>query len=114
MRKRRKRLTWRTAHRLECAARREPTMRKIEMMLFLTGGILLAGNMPAGNAQESKRSGNSGVTGTWIVDTDYFGTTIYYRMELKQDGEKLTGNFDGDKLEGTLKGNAISFLAKDE
>jgi hypothetical protein len=29
-------------------------------------------------------------------------------------GNKLTGKFDGDKLEGTLTGNAIHFLAKDE
>src|SRR5260370_34470109 len=35
-------------------------------------------------------------------------------MELKQEGEKLSGDFDGDKLEGTLKGNAVYFLAKDE
>src|SRR5437667_456498 len=35
-------------------------------------------------------------------------------MELKQEGEKLSGNFDGDKLEGTLKGSSIYFLAKDE
>src|SRR5256885_4740013 len=35
-------------------------------------------------------------------------------MELKQQGEKLSGNFDGDKLEGTLKGNSIYLLAKDE
>jgi acetamidase/formamidase len=35
-------------------------------------------------------------------------------MELKQEGEKLSGNFDGDKLEGTRKGNAIYFMAKDD
>jgi amidase len=29
-------------------------------------------------------------------------------------GRKLNGNFDGDKLEGTLKGSSIYFLAKDE
>ena len=49
-----------------------------------------------------------------MVNTDYFGSTIYYRMELKQEGEKLTGEFGGDKLEGTLKGNAVYFFAKDE
>ena len=49
-----------------------------------------------------------------MVNTDYYGTTIYYRMELKQEGEKLNGNFDGDKLKETLKGSSIYFLAKDE
>src|SRR5437879_13048072 len=35
-------------------------------------------------------------------------------MELKQEGEKLSRNVDGDKLEGTIKGNSIYLLAKDE
>jgi amidase len=35
-------------------------------------------------------------------------------MELNQQGDKITGDFGGDKLEGTLTGNAIHFLAKDE
>jgi acetamidase/formamidase len=35
-------------------------------------------------------------------------------MELKQQGDKFTGEFGGDKLEGTLTGNAIHFLAKDD
>ena len=29
-----------------------------------------------------------------------------------QDGEKLTGEFNGNKLEGTIKGSAIHFIAK--
>jgi hypothetical protein len=33
------------------------------------------------------------------VNTDFYGATIYFGMELKQEGEKLSGNFDGDKLE---------------
>src|SRR5215468_4943888 len=88
-------------------------MRKILFMCFLFAGITSAGNSHTRNTQESRPKATS-VSGRWIVETDYFGTTIYYRMELKQDGERLTGDFDGDKLEGTLKGNAISFLAKDE
>ncbi|HUB77729.1 MAG TPA: acetamidase/formamidase family protein [Bryobacteraceae bacterium] len=54
------------------------------------------------------------VTGKWFATADIFGTPIIYKMELEQQGEKLTGNFGGDKLEGTIKGNAIHFLAKDE
>src|SRR6267143_773308 len=84
-------------------------MRKILFLLLFVPGVL-----SAQNAQERPGPANAGVSGRWMVTTDYFGTTIYYRMELKQEGEKLTGNFDGDKLEGTLKGNAISFLAKDD
>jgi amidase len=84
-------------------------MHKALFLLLLVPGVLLAQS-----AQEAARPASGGVSGRWVVNTDYFGSTIYYRMELKQEGEKLTGNFDGDKLEGTLKGNAIYFLAKDE
>src|ERR1700693_6265122 len=84
-------------------------MRKVLFLLLFVPGVL-----PALSAQETARPASAGVTGRWVVNTDYFGSTIYYRMELKQEGEKLSGNFDGDKLEGTLKGNSIYFLAKDE
>jgi hypothetical protein len=37
-----------------------------------------------------------------------------FSLDLKQVKDKLTGNFSGDKLEGTLTGNRLHFLAKDE
>jgi acetamidase/formamidase len=84
-------------------------MRKVLFLLMFFLGVLLAQS-----AQELARPANGGVSGRWVVNTDFYGTTIYFRMELKQEGEKLSGDFDGDKLEGTVKGNAIYFLAKDE
>src|SRR6267142_6132685 len=84
-------------------------MRKVLFFLLFSAGVL-----PAHSVQEPARTANADVSGRWVVNTDFYGTTIYFRMELKQEGEKLSGNFDGDKLEGTLKGNAIYFLAKDE
>jgi amidase len=84
-------------------------MRKVLFLLLFVPGVLLARS-----AQEAARPASAGVSGRWLVNTDIFGTTEYYRMELKQEGEKLTGDFGGDKLEGTLKGNSIYFLAKDE
>jgi hypothetical protein len=53
------------------------------------------------------------MTGRWLVNTDFYGTPQYFQMELTQQGESLTGEFSGDKLEGTVRGNAIEFLAKD-
>jgi acetamidase/formamidase len=35
-------------------------------------------------------------------------------MELTQQADKLTGNFEGDKLEGAATGNSFHFLAKDD
>jgi amidase len=84
-------------------------MRRLLLLVLAVSGVLRAQG-----GQETARTGSGGVSGRWMVSTDYFGTTIYYRMELKQEGEKLSGNFDGDKLEGALKGNTIYFLAKDE
>jgi acetamidase/formamidase len=78
------------------------------LMLFVPGILF------AKRAQEAARPASGGVSGRWVVNTDFYGATVYFRMELKQEGEKLSGNFDGDKLEGTLKGNTIYFLAKDE
>src|SRR5260370_2515515 len=87
----------------------EKTMRKNLLLLLFVPGVLLARS-----GQDTARPANTGVSGRWVVDTDFYGSRIYFRMELKQEGEKLSGDFDGDKLEGTLKGNAIYFLAKDE
>jgi acetamidase/formamidase len=54
------------------------------------------------------------LTGKWFATADFYGTPINFSMELKQAGDTLAGDFEGDKLEGTLKGNAIHFLAKDD
>ncbi|HKW65465.1 MAG TPA: acetamidase/formamidase family protein [Candidatus Acidoferrum sp.] len=54
------------------------------------------------------------MSGRWIVNADVYGTPIYYQLHLKEEAGKLTGDFSGDKLEGTVTGNAIHFVAKDE
>jgi amidase len=52
------------------------------------------------------------LSGNWIISADLFGTTVYRRMELKQDGEKLSGKYSGDKVSmGTVSGDAIHLLA---
>ena len=84
-------------------------MRKVLFLLLFVPGVLRARS-----AQETARPANTSVSGRWVVNTDFYGSTIYFRMELKQEGDKLSGSFDADKLEGTLKGNNVYFLAKDE
>jgi amidase len=54
------------------------------------------------------------VTGRWVATADFYGTPLNLQMELNQRGDKITGNFGGDRLEGALTGNSIHFLAKDE
>src|SRR5207253_317275 len=105
---RKKKLTGAMWGRLECGGE-ERTMRRVLCLLLFVPVVF-----PASSGQEPARPANASVSGRWVVNTDFYGTTIYFRMELKQEGEKLSGNFDGDKLEGTLKGNSIYLLAKDE
>jgi amidase len=56
----------------------------------------------------------SSLAGRWIVNADFYGTPLIFQLELHQQGEKITGDFGGDKLEGTVTGNSMHFLAKDE
>src|SRR5579864_382038 len=86
-------------------------MRKIVAVAIFVMGILSAQNCLAQGAQ---KPAGVGVAGRWIVNADFYGTPINYFMELKQEGDKLTGNFGGDKLEGTLSGTSLHFLAKDD
>lgn len=53
------------------------------------------------------------LSGLWMVSADFYGTPLYYRLRLVQSEAKLTGDFGGDKLEGSISGNSLQFLAKD-
>jgi amidase len=87
-------------------------MHRASLLSLLFAGMLLAGGVQPQEAQKVPASAGP-LTGRWIVTVEYLGTPASLSMELTQDGSKLTGNFDGDKLEGTVNGNAIHFLAKD-
>lgn len=88
-------------------------MRKLLWLLAVIPGLLQAQNSPAAKAQDP-HSGDAPLTGRWIVNADFYGTPLYFILTLDQQGAKLTGDFDGDKLEGTVNGSEIHFLAKDE
>ncbi len=87
-------------------------MRRIFVAAFLLLTCLMAQNSLARGAQQT--TAGVGVTGRWIVTADFYGTPIIYFMELNQQGDKITGKFGGDKLEGTISGNTMHFLAKDD
>jgi acetamidase/formamidase len=52
------------------------------------------------------------ISGDWEFTAKTLGDTIYARVTLKTDGNKLTGNLNELKLEGTLAGDKINFDAK--
>src|ERR1700722_20835624 len=49
----------------------------------------------------------------WLVTADLHGTTIYGRLNVDAQGQKITGEYFEDKFEGSLDGSAIHFVAKD-
>lgn len=54
------------------------------------------------------------VAGNWALTVETAGGTGSPSVELKQDGETLTGNYSSQvfgeqKVTGTIKGNAITF-----
>jgi amidase len=49
----------------------------------------------------------------WLVTADRHGTPIYGRLDIEVQGQKITGEYFGDKIEGSLDGSAIHFVAKD-
>jgi autotransporter translocation and assembly factor TamB len=73
------------------------------IMLFLAALFLLPSSVFAA----------INVSGTWNARVDLGGQGGTPTFVLKQDGEKLTGKYNGAlgdaDLTGTLKGNAISF-----
>ena len=85
-------------------------MRKSGILLVVVAVALLGAALHL-RAQEARAAS---VSGSWVVNADFYGTPLYFRMELKDDGGKLSGKFWGDKLEGTVKGDAVHFVAKDE
>lgn len=53
-------------------------------------------------------------SGRWIITQDFFGTPRYMRLQLEQNGSKLSGELNGDKLEGSATGSTIHLLARNE
>ncbi len=54
------------------------------------------------------------LNGHWLVTADLHGTPIYGRLDIEQQGQKITGQFYGDKFEGSIEGSSIHFLSKDD
>jgi amidase len=52
--------------------------------------------------------------GRWTVSADFYGTPILFSLDLKQEGDSLTGTFGGDQLQGSVSSGALHFVAKDE
>ena len=53
------------------------------------------------------------LTGAWVISADFFGSLRYFRLELDQRGDRLTGTLLGAKLGGVVDGGSIRVEGKD-
>ncbi len=51
------------------------------------------------------------LSGRWVVTEDFFGTPRYLRLQLEQKGSAISGDLNGDKVEGTANGSLIHLAA---
>lgn len=51
--------------------------------------------------------------GQWILATDRWGNAEYSTLNLKIAGETASGDWDGDRVNGTLRGDALTFAVTD-
>ena len=89
-------------------------MLKAWVLFGLVFGVLFAAKPHTVAARGAGGAAGVGLTGKWTVQADFYGTPLYFQMELTEEAGKLTGKFGGDKLEGVVTGSSIHFVAKDE
>ena len=51
-------------------------------------------------------------SGDWLLTTTEFGAPQYQRVDLKFDGEKITGRAGNLTYEGTLRDGRVAFESK--
>ena len=83
----------------------------MKRLLFL---ILVCSAAVNGQEAQKPASERGPLSGRWTVTADFNGTPLYFKLQLEQQADKLSGDFDGDKLEGSVHGATIHFVAKDD
>ena len=80
-------------------------MKTLLCMVLLGSLALVAGTTAAPAAKD--------ISGKWDFAVETSGGAGSPKFEFKQDGEKLTGSYEGQlgsaKLTGTVKGDAVEF-----
>ena len=88
-------------------------MTRLRFLLALVA-FLLVGRVPAPLAAQSTPVD---VTGKWAFAVTTENGTGYPTVTLKQEGEKLTGTYESQRLgsrelQGTIKGDTVKFSMK--
>ena len=87
-------------------------MKRIALLVTIVVGLPFAS--PALLALVGAQDKSVDVSGTWALTVETAAGTGSPSVELKQDGETLTGAYSSQvfgeqKVTGTIKGNAITF-----
>ena len=81
--------------------------------LLAVVALLAVGAGQAISGQQSKPEATANVAGKWAMTLEMSMGTGTPTLEVKQDGEKITGTYSGRygtfALEGAIKGRAIEF-----
>jgi acetamidase/formamidase len=80
------------------------------LVLCLSG---VSGNDLGMGQQNTDPKADDTLAGKWIVTVEYDGTPVYCELHLDRKGDRLSGDFDGDKLLGSVSGNSVHFVAED-
>src|SRR5262245_61969890 len=77
-------------------------------------GICLAVLLCIGFVNLGLAQSTDAINGEWLITRVLFGNTVYHKFTLKLENNKVTGAFaSGRKIEGTLQGNVLHFIARD-
>jgi amidase len=78
------------------------------------GYLLALAAVPLLAQTDRPLSATQSPTGRWLVTADVHGIPVYISMDIEQQGEKISGTYDGQRLQGTFKGGSLHFLAQDD
>jgi acetamidase/formamidase len=56
----------------------------------------------------------AGLDGAWRITITLFGEPWYRRATIKTNGDKLSGQLDGQALEGTVHGESVAFTVRNK
>ena len=88
-------------------------MKHLTLLVTIVMALCAASPLPL-VAHAARQDKPVDVSGKWALTVETAGGTGTPTVELKQDGETLTGTYSSQvfgeqKVTGTIKGNAISF-----
>jgi amidase len=86
-------------------------IRKGEILVKIKELFVAAALLPA--AAGAASSDTQSLSGRWSVSGELFGTRLFMDLSLEQQGDALTGKYDGSDLAGTRKGKHVHFVVSE-